>query len=89
MAKSGASPTGAVAMGTGVELVFEDGTEETWYVLGVWDQHEELSIVSSETRLAQSLIGHEAGETVTVPAGQCLLKTILPLSDGIKAWING
>ncbi|MCF7848980.1 MAG: GreA/GreB family elongation factor [Kiritimatiellales bacterium] len=81
--------TDAVAMGTGVELVFEDGTVETWYVLGAWDQNEALSTVSSETRLAKALIGHTVGETLTVPAGQCLLKAILPLSDEIKAWVNG
>ena len=78
-----------VAMGTGVELAYASGMTETYYILGAWDQNEELSIISNETRLAKALIGHTAGEMVEIPAGECELKTIIPLSAGIKDWING
>jgi len=81
--------TDKVDVGTGVKLEFEDGRIETWYILGVWDQDEELGIVSSETRLAKMLIGHKAGDTVTVPSGPCFLKSVLPLSDEVRAWANG
>ena len=79
----------SVAMGTGVELAYPGGAEETFYILGVWDQDEVLSIISSETALAKALIGHKVGDTVEIPAGECELKAILPLSDGIRSWVNG
>ncbi len=82
-------PLSEVAMGTGVELAYADGTTETYYILGAWDQDEELFIISSETRLAKALIGHAAGDTVEIPAGECELKAILPLSDSVRNWING
>lgn len=79
----------SVAMGTGVELAYPGGAEETFYILGVWDQDEVLSIISSETALAKALIGHKVGDSVEIPAGECELKAILPLSDGIRSWVNG
>jgi len=82
-------PLDEVAMGTGVELAYPDGTTETYYILGAWDQDEDLSIVSSETRLAKALIGHKPGDTVEVPSGECTLKAILPLSDEVRTWIKG
>lgn len=78
-----------VAMGTGVELAYASGITETYYILGAWDQSEELSVISSETRLAKALIGHAVGDTVEIPLGECELKAILPLSSEVKAWING
>ena len=78
-----------VAMGTGVVLDYPDGATETYYLLGAWDQDEELSIISSETRLAKALMGHVAGDTVEIPAGECELRAVLPLSDDVQAWING
>jgi len=81
--------TDAVVMGTGVELAYASGATETYYILGAWDQNDELSIISNETRLAKALLGHTVGETVEIPAGECELKAILPLSSEIKAWICG
>jgi transcription elongation GreA/GreB family factor len=72
-----------------VELTYPGGAEEIFYILGAWDQDEVLSIISSETALAKALMGHKAGDTVEIPAGECELKAILPLSDGVQAWING
>jgi transcription elongation GreA/GreB family factor len=78
-----------VTPGCGVELAYkESGIVETYYILGVWDQDESLSIISSETRLAKALIGHQSGDLVEIPAGQCEVKAILSLPDGIKAWIK-
>jgi transcription elongation GreA/GreB family factor len=77
-----------VTAGVGVELSYE-GTDtlETYYILGSWDQDEELSIISSETRMAKALMGHAAGDRVEVPAGQCVVESVLPLSDDVRAWI--
>jgi len=82
--------TDEVAAGCGVELAYEDsGSTETYYILGVWDQDEALSIISSETRLAKALMTHKVGEKVEIPAGECTIKSILPLPENIKAWIAG
>ncbi|MDF7824695.1 GreA/GreB family elongation factor [Pontiellaceae bacterium B12227] len=83
-------PTDIVAAGVGVELSYEEsGTTETYYILGSWDQDEDLSIISSETRLAKALEGHSAGDKVEIPAGECVIKSVLPLSDAVRAWIAG
>lgn len=83
-------PADSVGAGVGVELVYEEtGATETYYILGVWDQDEALSIISSETRLAKALVGHAAGDKVEIPAGECVIQSILPLSEDIKTWIAG
>jgi transcription elongation GreA/GreB family factor len=82
-------PFDRVAMGTGVELAYPGGVEETFFILGAWDQDEVLSIISSETALAKALLGHKVGDAMEIPAGECELKAILPLSDSVKTWING
>jgi transcription elongation GreA/GreB family factor len=81
--------TDVVASGCGVELAYADGSAETYYILGAWDQDEALSIISSETALAKSLLNHAAGDKVEIPSGECTLKSILPLSEEIKSWIKG
>lgn len=79
----------SAGMGTGVELVYSSGLTETFYILGAWDQDEELGIISSETALAKALAGHKSGETVKVPSGECVLRIVLPLSDEVREWIKG
>ncbi|HEY5622044.1 MAG TPA: GreA/GreB family elongation factor [Pontiella sp.] len=82
--------TDTVAAGCGVELAYEEtDTVETYYILGIWDQDETLSIISCETRLAKALHGHGAGDKVEIPAGECTIRSILPLPEGIRAWIKG
>ncbi len=78
-----------VVAGCGVELTYGGGHTEIYYILGAWDQDEELSIISSATALAKALYNHVPGDVIQVPEGECTLKTILPLSDEIKAWIKG
>ena len=76
-------------MGTGVELVYSSGVSEIFYILGAWDQDEVLGIISSETALAKALVGHKAGDQVSVPAGECELKAVFGLSDAVKEWVKG
>jgi transcription elongation GreA/GreB family factor len=81
--------TDKVSIGCGIELGYEGGATETFYILGVWDQDEDLCIISSETRLAKALLGHVAGDKVEIPAGECEIKAVLPLSEAIRLWIKG
>ncbi len=83
------SATDVVGSGCGVELAYEGGNTETFFILGVWDQDEALSIISSETRLAKALMGHKAGDKVEIPAGECEISAVLPLSESIRLWIKG
>ena len=79
-----------IAAGVGVELSYEkSGTVETYFILGVWDQDEELSIISSETRMAKALIGHTVGDKVEIPAGECVIKSVMELPENIHSWIAG
>jgi transcription elongation GreA/GreB family factor len=78
-----------VVMGLGVNLSYPGGAEETFYILGAWDQDEVLSIISSETALAKALKGHKVGDQIEIPGGECELKEILPLSVGVLEWIKG
>ncbi len=87
------TPTDRVAPGVGVEIEFEDGRRELYYVLGVWDGDETRRALSSESRLAQALMGHAPGDRVTVPsdAGEttATIAAIVPLPDSLRAWVRG
>jgi transcription elongation GreA/GreB family factor len=83
-------PNEVVAAGVGVELSYEEsGTVETYYILGVWDQDEALSIISSQTSLAKALAGHREGDKVNIPGGECVIKSVMKLSPEVRAWIAG
>jgi transcription elongation factor GreA len=57
-----------VAIGTTVKLRHLKGnTEETYTILGAWDTDPEKHIISYLSQMAQALIGHVAGDQVTVP----------------------
>jgi transcription elongation GreA/GreB family factor len=57
-----------VAIGTKVRLRrVSDGGEESYAILGAWDTDPEKHIISYLSQMAQALIGHAAGERVTVP----------------------
>ncbi len=79
-------------IGTGVELTYSDGRKEHYYILGVWDRDEALGIISSESKLAQALEGHSAGDEVQVPteSGEthCTLSAVTPLSEAVRYWIR-
>lgn len=79
--------------GAGVEIEHADGRRETFFVLGVWDRDETLGIVSSDSRLAQSVDGRVAGAMATVPTAEgdrtVRVVAVLPLSDQVRAWVRG
>ena len=81
--------TNKVAMGTGVRLRFEDNNEVHYYILGMWDQDDELNIISSETRLAKVLMNSEENQKINLPDGQiATLVEITKLSNEICNWIS-
>ncbi|MBN1269997.1 MAG: GreA/GreB family elongation factor [Kiritimatiellae bacterium] len=86
-------PADAVGQGTGVTIEFGDGRREQYCILGAWDRDEKLGIISSDSRLAQVLDGHRAGEDVTVPTENgeavCRIVEVTGLSEEVRAWVRG
>ncbi len=87
-------PHDVAGVATGVELEYSDGTRETYYILGEWDQDEELNIISSEAGMAKALNGAKAGDKVQVPtssgtAAEVTVAAVTELPDYIKAWVKG
>ena len=59
--------TSRVSIGTIVTLRnAETNNEETYTVLGAWDGEPDRHIISYQTAIGQALLGHEAGETVSL-----------------------
>lgn len=86
-------PLDLAGPGTTVTLKYGDGRQETYHILGEWDQDAELKIISCSSRLAQVLHGLAAGSNVQVPDDKgtpitCTLETISTLPEEIKTWIR-
>jgi transcription elongation factor GreA len=63
--------TSRVSIGTVVTLREKDsGKEETYTILGAWDGNPERHIISYQTAIAQALLGHKVGETVSLRSEQ-------------------
>jgi transcription elongation GreA/GreB family factor len=59
--------TSRVSIGTIVKLRnLETNNEETYTILGAWDGDPDRHIISYQTAIGQALLGHEAGETVSL-----------------------
>ena len=87
-------PHDAVGIATGVELEYADGKRETYYILGEWDQDEELNIISSEAGMAKALSGAKAGDQIMVPTSsgtdtEATIDAVTELPEHIQAWVKG
>jgi transcription elongation GreA/GreB family factor len=59
--------TSRVSIGTIVTLRrVPTNTEETYTILGAWDSDPNRHIISYQTAIGQALLGHEAGETLSL-----------------------
>ncbi|PYL40323.1 MAG: hypothetical protein DMF36_03185 [Verrucomicrobia bacterium] len=59
--------TSRVSIGTIVTLRnVETGQEETYTILGAWDGDPDHNIISYQTAIGQALLGHKAGETISL-----------------------
>ena len=83
-------PHDRVGVGTGVTTEYENGRQETFYILGDWDRDEELGIISSTTKMAEALLGQPVDATVRVPAEDgevsARITNVSPLTEEILAW---
>lgn len=85
------APQGIAGVGSSVRIAWPDGREETYHILGEWDQVPEQNIISSNTRLAKALVGKKEGDTFSMPtedgsATECTLKAISSLPADILDW---
>ncbi len=84
--------TDIVGQGTTVSIRYADGREERFHILGEWDGDVDRGILSSNSRMAQSLIGAGSGDSLTVPTetGEetVTIAGIQPLPDDIRNWIE-
>ena len=86
-------PSDKVGPGTGVLLVYGDGKEERYHILGEWDKDEALGIISCETKMAKALEDHVVDDEVTVPTEEgettCRIAEVTGLPDEVRAWLDG
>ena len=87
-------PSEAAGIATGVELEYADGSRETYYILGEWDQDEKLGIISNQSGMAKALEGSKAGDKAQVPtasgtAAEVTVSAVPPLPESIKIWVKG
>jgi len=87
-------PSDVAGIATGVELSYASGTRETYYILGEWDQDEEMHIISCEAGMAKTLNGAKTGDIINVPtsSGNTTKATVIavtPLPETIQKWIEG
>ena len=86
-------PVERAGVATGIEIERADGVSERYYILGAWDRDERLGIVSSSTRLAQTLEGLRAGDTFALPTAtgeiSATVKAVIPLPEEVRRWIRG
>jgi len=62
------APTDKVGIGTIVDFKYlDDGSEETYTILGAWDGDTEKNIVSYLSEIAKALIGKAPGEEADLP----------------------
>lgn len=82
------------AQGTTVVVAGPDGRKTRYTILGEWDRDADLGILSSESRVAQCLLGHGPGDRVDLPSADeqaqtVQIRAIEPLNAAIRRWIGG
>ncbi|MFJ5830929.1 GreA/GreB family elongation factor [Streptomyces sp. NPDC093089] len=70
-AAAGTPSTGTIGVGSSVTVRFSDGTESAFHI-GELADAEDPALVTADSPLGRSLLGHRAGDTVTyaTPAGR-------------------
>jgi transcription elongation GreA/GreB family factor len=77
--------TATVSIGTVVTVKNEDGSKETFSILGAWDSAPDLGIVSYKAGVGQALLGASAGSTLELPAENGTRKVTI---DSIQAFTD-
>ena len=85
-------PSDVAGPGTRVTIAHADGSEETFTILGEWDQVPEKKIISSASGLALALKGCAAGGEAAIPGAEgeevCRVVRVEPLDAETLAWVK-
>jgi transcription elongation GreA/GreB family factor len=82
------SPVRVVPGSTAV-VVLEDGAEQAFHVLGLWDSEPEHNIISYQTPLGEMLLGCEPGDQIEMPNGHvATLQRVEALSEEMRRWLS-
>jgi transcription elongation GreA/GreB family factor len=77
---------GTVLPGTTVNIVYDSGKTEKFYIVGIWDGNPEKHRVSYKTRLGECLIDSKAGDKIKLPDGKtCTITEINVLPESLRA----
>jgi transcription elongation GreA/GreB family factor len=75
---------------TTVAITYQDGTEDTFYILGEWDSDPDKNIISNSSGMAIALSGKKPGDAVSVPSEtgekEATITSVGPLSDELLNW---
>ena len=75
--------------GCSVDITFEDGRIEEYFLLGRFDTIPERNMISYETPLGQKLSGTKVGSTLEMPSGEnATLTAVKPLSEEMLTWLG-
>ena len=77
--------TATVSIGTVVTVKNEDGSKETFSILGAWDSAPDLGIVSYKAGVGQALLGAATGTTLELPAENGTRKVTI---ESVKAFTD-
>ena len=78
-----------VIPGCSVTLTYEDDSEATFHMVGLWDSVPELRQISYDTPLGRVLVSRKIGETVETPQGEATITALAPLPKTVIDWITG
>jgi len=78
-----------VVPGCSVSVTYEDGREEQFHVLGLWDSVPEQSMVSYDTPVGRALLGGRVGDEVELPKGEAVIAQVTGLSEELARWVRG
>ena len=76
-------------IGCEVELKYDDGSVETYQLLGAWDGDPERKFLSYRARLGAAVLHRKVGEEFAAPGGRrCKLTAVRELSAALKAELD-
>ena len=81
--------TDEAVIGSEIELKYDDGTVETYELLGAWDSDPQRRFLSYRARLGAAVLHRRVGESFAAPGGRnCTLTAVRELSEELKAELD-
>ncbi|OGV71392.1 MAG: hypothetical protein A3K19_01525 [Lentisphaerae bacterium RIFOXYB12_FULL_65_16] len=79
----------AAVPGSTLTLKLQDGHEQVYHLLGLWDSIPEKSMISYDTPMGKNLLGVKVGSRFTLPGGEeAELIAVSSISDELREWLK-